>query len=332
MNATPDSAALCAALVNGSPDALFFCDPAGVCRMANPRCAEVFGVDPGRLVGKPVGAFFPAEAGCSLLRQHAAVLGDGVERGCELSFGKGGSYWVCHTAFRDASGATAGIVCRMRNLGAEKRLEKVAVEAADRVMERIARDLHDDLCQDLAAASLIARLLQHRLSDQDKTQAKVAAHIADLTRQMAAKTRDVVHGLAPGVLDGDSFVASLREVAGRLCEAYPVQFGIEGRWPDGFCRQNTVLQLYRIAHEAMHNAARHSKGDNIVVRLQCAEGFFILSISDNGCGIASGEGGEDGSCGLGLAIMRHRAGLVGGELTIRSTPQEGTCVSCKVPL
>lgn len=323
---SPDRAAVDFAIVQSDPDAVYFRDLAGTCIMANPRCGEVLGVEPCALIGGPAGRFFPREAACAVVRQEEAVLADGIERGCELPLGDGADYWIGHNVARDEAGAVAGVIGRLRDISWKKRLEREIVETSEREMRRIACDLHDELCQDLAAASLIAKLLQKRLADGDEPQAKVAAHIAEMTRRMAVKTREIVYSLAPASLLGDDFVAGLRNAATHLCEAFPVKCGIAGRWPGALCDEAVAVQLYRIAHEAMHNAARHSGGDCVTVRLRSTGGLFALSVSDNGHGISSK------GTGLGIASMHYRAGLIGGELTIQSTPRDGTCVTCKVPL
>lgn len=327
-----DVGAVCFAILQAEDDAIYFRDVDGICRMANPRCAEMFGVSLEQMVGQPMTLSFPSEAACSALCQEEAVLSDGIRRGCEVKFHKQDtmcSYWMTHGIYHDEQGKVAGVFGRMHDLAERKRLEKEIVEASEREMHRIARDLHDELCQELAAVSLIARLLQRKLDDSDASQGKVATHIADLTCQMAAATRNLVYNLAPSHLDGENFVASLRNVASSICAAFPVKCGIEGAWPQSFQNPDVAIQLFRIAHEAMHNAARHSGGSFITVRLRPSAAALTLSIGDNGHGFSPANAG---SPGIGLSTMKYRAGLIGGELSIESSPENGTCVACRVPM
>ncbi|XHR26842.1 MAG: ATP-binding protein [Chthoniobacteraceae bacterium] len=318
-----------AAMVRSAPDALYFRDFSGVCRFANPRCATLFGVELDELIGSPMARFFPARFACLVLRQEEAVLADGGVRSCNLTLGNKLPCRVSHHRVCDARGETTGVAGRLQDLSAIRRLEKQIVEASERELRRMACDLHDELCQELAAAALIAKLLEKRLAEGDETQAKVAAHIADLTRQMAGRTRELVYNLAPEPLAGEGFVARLRSVAAQLCAAYPVKCGIEGGWPQELKNETAAIQLFRIAHEAMHNAARHSGGDCITVRMRKTDGLFTLSVTDNGHGMGEGEGR---SPGLGLASMRYRADLIEAELHFQSPPGSGTCVICKVPV
>lgn len=318
-----------AALLECDPDALYFSDRAGLCRKVNSRCAEVLGAACEEMTGHPMACFFPEEAGGAVQRQEAAVLADGEARECEVVLAEDRPFRILHCAVRNGRGEWMGVAGRMRDLSEIRRLQEEVVEASEREMRRIACDLHDELCQELAAVSLISKLLERRLAEGDEAQAKVAAHVADMTRHMAAKTRAIVYNLAPEPMAGEAFVTGLRRIAEDLCCAYGVKCGIEGGWPEGLRDEAVAVQLFRIAHEAMHNAARHSGGGCITVRLRVCGGVFALSVSDNGKGFPPEE---PASTGLGLSSMRYRAGLAGGELAVQSIPGAGTSIVCKVPL
>jgi two-component system sensor histidine kinase UhpB len=85
--------------------------------------------------------------------------------------------------------------------------------------------------------------------------------------------------------------------------------------------------VYRVAQEALVNAARHSGASRIEVSLEPCDSSIRLQVSDNGSGFAFDEEGK----GLGLSGMRERALLVGGTLEIDSSPGRGTTVKLEVP-
>ena len=89
------------------------------------------------------------------------------------------------------------------------------------------------------------------------------------------------------------------------------------------------LVVYRVAQEALSNAARHSEAEHVAVMLRrsAEDGGVELEVSDDGRGFAFDE--SEG--GLGIGGMRERALLVGGELTIESRPGRGTTVKLTVP-
>ena len=327
-----DRLALLSALVDADADAVYERDAGGVCRMVNATFARVFGIPQECIVGREWAQALPPATASALARQEEALLADGVDRECELKLETAQgwrSYDLTLGVHRDDAGAVAGVFGRLRDLAERKRLERAIVEASECEMRRIAMDLHDGLCQELAAVSLISRLLEKKLGDADRAQGKIAGHIADLTKNLAVSARNLVHSLAPPRLCGEHFVENLRRVAASLCESFPLQCGIEGNWPERLSDDGVAGHLYRIAHEAMYNAARHSGGNQITVRLRASREAFALFVSDNGHGFAPDAASHGG---IGLATMKYRAGLICGMLKIESAPGHGTTVVCRVPL
>jgi len=89
-----------------------------------------------------------------------------------------------------------------------------------------------------------------------------------------------------------------------------------------------ATHLYRIAQEAVTNAIKHGRCDDITIRLVRTKQQLELSVRDNGIGI---EQPTTSPQRLGLRLMAHRCELVGGTLTIRKPAQGGTEIACTVP-
>lgn len=89
--------------------------------------------------------------------------------------------------------------------------------------------------------------------------------------------------------------------------------------------------LYRVAQEALHNAARHARASKIEVELRVEDDAhaIALEVSDDGVGFDP-AGSFPGH--LGLSSMRERAGRLNGTLEITSTPGEGTRIRIRLPL
>jgi signal transduction histidine kinase len=90
-----------------------------------------------------------------------------------------------------------------------------------------------------------------------------------------------------------------------------------------------ALAVFRIFQEALTNVVRHAKASCVAVRVRQQLGAFYLEVSDNGQGVSPAQV-EDGTS-WGLLGMRERALLWGGEVTIQSTPGEGTTVVVRLP-
>ena len=89
------------------------------------------------------------------------------------------------------------------------------------------------------------------------------------------------------------------------------------------------LCIFRVAHEALTNAARHGRASAVTVLLSPRGQGLQLAISDNGSGFDPGRSRERAS--LGLASIRERVRLLRGEFDIESTPGRGTTVVAWVP-
>jgi signal transduction histidine kinase len=89
----------------------------------------------------------------------------------------------------------------------------------------------------------------------------------------------------------------------------------------------TELAAYRIATEAVTNAGRHACATTCHVRLAVTRGRLIVEVTDDGIGITF-----DVAPGVGLVSMRERAEELGGNLSITSSPGQGTSVNADLPL
>ncbi|MEJ3743833.1 GAF domain-containing sensor histidine kinase [Actinomycetes bacterium KLBMP 9797] len=194
---------------------------------------------------------------------------------------------------------------------------------------RIARELHDAVTQKLfslrltadAAATLVDRD-PVRAADQLATVRRLAAEAAD-------ELRAVVVGLRPVDLAGDGLDVALRKQADLLDRVHAAAVRFDGAPTPGLtsAREETV---YRVAQEALHNALRHGQPARVSVELSGVDDRVVLTVDDDGSGFDPAERAQ-ATRRLGLASMRERATAVGGRLTVRSAPGEGTRIRLEVP-
>lgn len=208
----------------------------------------------------------------------------------------------------------------LARLEAERlRSSSAALEAQEQERTRIARDLHDEVNQSLTG--LILRLEAARAKAPPELDAELA-EIRALANRAMEELVALARQLRPTALDDLGLTAALASQAEELerQSGIATSFGAAGEFSD--LADEVQLVLYRVAQEALANAARHAGAESIVVRLARENGRVELTVSDDGSGFAFDQAGG----GLGLEGMRERAMLVGGELRIESRLGLGTRV------
>jgi len=158
--------------------------------------------------------------------------------------------------------------------------------------------------------------------------AEQAARLESMVDQAKAQIAGVARGLLPVPVEAQGLSTALEGLAEEVTDLYriPCRFEVKGR-PEAES-DFAATQLYFIASEAAHNAARHAQNGEIVIRLEDRDGVHV-SVRDRGVGIEPEIAKE--RRGFGLDIMRHRCVLAGGILQIESPPEGGTLVSCFLP-
>jgi two-component system sensor histidine kinase UhpB len=213
----------------------------------------------------------------------------------------------------------------MRRLEEERRRAgSAALQAQEQERARVARDLHDEVNQSLTG--LLLRLEAVR----EAAPPELADELADtksLANQAMRELLSLARQLRPTALDDLGLAAAIAGQVEQLGRGeVDAELITEGEFAD--LGDDAQLVVYRVAQEALSNAARHSGAKRITVTLARSEdGGVELDAADDGDGFAFDEAER----GLGIAGMRERALLVGGELTIESRPGRGTTVRLTVP-
>ncbi|MFF3300246.1 GAF domain-containing sensor histidine kinase [Streptomyces sp. NPDC001741] len=194
---------------------------------------------------------------------------------------------------------------------------------------RLAHELHDAVSQKLFSLRLTAQAAA-ALVDRDPVRAKGELHqVAALAGEAVDELRAAVVELRPAALDEDGLVATLRTQVQVLDRAHTARVTFESAGVRALPAGQEEAML-RVAQEALHNALRHSGAGRVAVTLTRDTSAVMLRITDDGRGFDTDEVRHAGRH-LGLVSMRHRAGSVGGRLTVESGPGEGTTVQMEVP-
>lgn len=191
---------------------------------------------------------------------------------------------------------------------------------------RLARELHDDTIQSLIA--LNQRLQLAHLGQEAPELRAQLDEMQQMVSQLIADLRRTIHALRPIYLEDLGLAPALQmlvqEVRGE--SAFAVRFhqeGSESRLPS-----EVELALYRIAQEALSNAARHAAAKMVTVELRFAPQAVTLVVEDDGEGFVAPESPADlaPQGHYGLLGIHERAELIGAQLTLTSEPGAGTRV------
>ena len=211
----------------------------------------------------------------------------------------------------------------LERLEAERRgAANAALSAQERERERIARDLHDEVNQALTA--LLLRLAAVRRQAPDPEVAAELAEIGSLISRAMSELLDLARGLRPTPRDALGLKAALATLVEEVEREAGIAAGFEAEGELDGVPDDVQLVTYRVAQEAVTNVIQHADAGHLRVRLiGAADGAIELRVSDDGTGYAGGRSNER----LGIAGMRERALLCGGELTVESEPGAGTRVT-----
>ena len=211
----------------------------------------------------------------------------------------------------------------------ERQLAAQVISAQDEERARVARELHDSTAQILTAV-----MLQLGAAARESTSSALDARIAIL-RELAAEAleevRSLSHTMHPRVLDDLGLVAALDWLARQTRTQSPLRVQVDAIDFDPPIPAPLAAALYRVAQEALRNAARHADAERVDIRLRRDGALAVLEIEDDGRGFDVALA-EKRRPGMGLFSMRERIGLVGGRFSVHSTQEQGTRVVATVPL
>ena len=235
------------------------------------------------------------------------------------------------TPIRDEAGAITHFISTGRDVTQRRRTQE-ALRRLNTQFEheatRIAGILHDEAGQFLTAAHLqLAELAEQVTSDAlEKIQ-----DVKKTLNQVEEQLRRLSHEIHPRVVEDLGLV----EAATFLADAFARRTGIAVTVHANLDRRYSIAVetlLYRLVQEGLTNMSRHSRATEGSVTVSHAEAELSCVVQDNGVGFEPADSAGGGTVNLGLRLMRDRLEAVGGTLTIRSAPGQGTVLTARIPL
>lgn len=211
-----------------------------------------------------------------------------------------------------------------------KALSMRVMEVQEQERRRLAVELHDELGQSLTAIKINLQLGERF---KEKAPADLYQENIRIVEDALMQVRTLATALRPSMLDDLGLAPALKWLAEQ--NANRSNFEVD------FVHQRELERLapeietacFRIVQEALTNITRHAKARRVGINLSKEDSEMVLLINDDGVGFDTLAMRERANAGLSLGVlgMQERAYLVGGKLSIRSTPGHGSTVELRCP-
>jgi two-component system sensor histidine kinase UhpB len=208
---------------------------------------------------------------------------------------------------------------------ARRDASRTALAAQEGERLRVARELHDEVGQSLTAAMIHA---EHSLETSGGSSEDDLRSVVETLRESLDDVRRIARELRPEALDDLGLINALIALCSRVSDqgSLLIRRDFAVRLPP--LPPEVELVVYRVAQEGLTNALRHAEADEATLSLEVVDNELRLSVIDDGVGMPTSLPPDT----VGIAGMRERALLIGGQLRIDSNPGAGTELRLTVPL
>ncbi|WP_428408270.1 GAF domain-containing protein [Hyphococcus sp.] len=204
--------------------------------------------------------------------------------------------------------------------------------------QRLARDLHDNVSQLIFSLSLVAESVSAGYQRSKEEGDARIARLLEIASLAQREMKALLFELRGPAEESDSLAGYAR--AHGLCKALHRHCALTANEyaaviidvADARLTEDQTEALLRIAQEAIANAIRHGKADNIFISLEYQDAEAVFRITDDGGGLAQDDAAASASTQIGLASMRARAARLGGALRIVTGGPGGLSVEVRFPL
>jgi PAS domain S-box-containing protein len=210
----------------------------------------------------------------------------------------------------------------------EERIRQENVRLEERT--RIAQELHDTLLQNFLSASMQLGATVNGVPSDSPVKVRLD-RILQLMEQGIEDGRKALQGLRLPDTAPLDLVQAFSGIQRELAVPFDVEFRLTVIGEERPLRLGIQHEIYRIGHEALINAFRHSRATRVEVELEYADSELRIRVRDNGCGLDPRvlDAGREGHWGL--VGMQERAAKIGGLLKICSNANAGTEVELSIP-
>jgi signal transduction histidine kinase len=210
-----------------------------------------------------------------------------------------------------------------------RQAEREMALVSGREQERIARELHDGLGAFLCGVAFRAKAVAEALQRRGAPEGREAQEVVRLLNRASNQVRSFAHLLAPVDEGSGGLAMALARFGAEMETAFGITCLIEIEPSLPPLADEQARELYLIIQEAARNAVLHGHATEVEVLVTHRDGQVQAIVRNDGL---AWPPPEEPSEGLGLRIMRYRAGLLGGQLGFEACPGGGCRLSCCIPI
>ncbi len=211
-----------------------------------------------------------------------------------------------------------------------RRLLERVVSAQEAERQRIAMELHDGASQMLTTLLLQVEGMACALPAGSPAAETMAPAAREYAKQALEEMRRVILDLRPPALDDLGLVTALREYAGQSLSESDIQMDFKTIGEPVHLDSSLEIAVFRIVQEAINNVVNHSNATCAHIEVEYSPDAFRATVKDDGKGFIL-ENVFKSASGVGIMGMLERSEIIGGQLSVLSTPGSGTQVSLEVP-
>lgn len=200
------------------------------------------------------------------------------------------------------------------------------LEGQEKEREKIAEELHDTIGSSLATLKLYIESLDDGRKKEDYHQLhQKTSHLLEETYD---EVRKIAHSKSAGVLIRKGLVPAVESMASRISEARKIDIQVIGTGLEDRLENSVEISIFRSIQELLSNAVKYSRASEMVVQMTQHDEMLNIMVEDNGVGFDPGKV----QWGLGYTTIQNRVDDFGGDLTIDSSPGNGTTVILNIPV
>lgn len=250
----------------------------------------------------------------------APVIVDGVIRGALIIGCSRAIDDDAHTQIGDVADLLATAITNSETRSELTASRARIVAAADTARRGFERDLHDGAQQRIVSLSLELRAIEASVDADDPLREQVSGVVGGLAG-LYTDLQELSRGIHPAILSKGGLGPAIKTLARRSPVPVRLDIDVDRRMPE-----SVEVAAYYVAAEAITNATKYARAEEITVRAVLRDACLHLSVSDDGIGGAAPGGGS------GLIGLRDRVEAMSGQLQLTSPPGQGTTLTATIPV